>query len=47
MSNLIDVEYSYELQQFVAVFDDGDVVALDADNLNDARREAERIVDYG
>ena len=47
MSELVDVEYSHELESFVAVFEDGEIVPLHADTLIAARAEAERIVTYG
>jgi len=45
--DLVDVEYSHELECFVAIFSDGDTVPLDAESITEARREAERIADHG
>lgn len=44
---LIAVEYSSECECFVAIFNDGDTVPLDAPSLKEAWAEAERIVEYG
>ena len=44
---LIGVEYSHELESYIAVFSNEEFVLLEADNLPEARREAERFVDHG
>jgi hypothetical protein len=45
MPNVSAVEYNYDLQQYVAIFSDGDTCVLSSDNLREAEVEAERIAD--
>ena len=45
MLNLLDIEYSQEAGAFVAIFDDGDTVVLDADTYNEAREQAVQIME--
>lgn len=44
---LVDVEFSHELECFVAIMSDGDTIVLEAETLQGARYEAERIVEHG
>lgn len=44
---VIAVEYSNEMDCYMAIFNDGDTAPLESDNLNEAWAEAERIVEYG
>jgi hypothetical protein len=44
---LIAVEYSEASECYVAIFNDGDTVPLEAATLSEAWSEAERIVEYG
>lgn len=45
MPEVSGVEYSYELECYVAIFSDGDTVELESNNLRDAELEAERIAE--
>jgi hypothetical protein len=45
MPDVSAVEFNYDLQQYVAIFTDGDTCVLTSDNLRDAEVEAERIAD--
>ncbi len=44
MSELSTVEYDYDFQQYVAIFTNGDKIALEATNLRAAEEEAYRYV---
>jgi len=46
MSELSAVEYDHDRKCYCAILADGEVIELDATNLSEAEREAQRIVDF-
>ena len=45
MPEVSAVEWSHHFKQYIAIFSNGDECLLEADNLREAEREAERIAD--
>jgi len=45
MAEVSTVEWDSNIKQYIAIFTNGDTCVLEADNLREAEREAERIAD--